>query len=290
MNSRNSDRYRWTAFGLVFLLTIILCSNAPAQRSVRSNRPPVPGQMPESKPSLLSIRVDANRITAHISDCPLQNVLQDLADRTGVIFEVRSHDNPLVSVHLDRISLQESIQRIATGSNAIFIYDKSDPQRISMVRLYPRTSPQVQPGIVYLGTGAVIKSNDDIENPEQALKVLAESTKPEMREKAVELLVNAKGADAVKGLMNYISDPAPEIRSAVIEGLAALGAHEALPEILKKLRDANSGVRQSATTAVALLGDARNLKDLKPLSADKDPSVAAAAELAIRKLSAAEKK
>jgi HEAT repeat protein len=90
--------------------------------------------------------------------------------------------------------------------------------------------------------------------------------------------------------MNYISDPAPEIRCAVIEGLAALGAHEALPEILKKLRDANSGVRQSATTAVALLGDARNLKDLKPLSADKDPSVAAAAELAIRKLSAAEKK
>jgi hypothetical protein len=290
MNSRHSDFCRWTSFGLILLLTIVLCPNAPAQRPLRNNRPPVPGPTQENKPSLLSIRVDGDRITAKISDCPLQDVLREFADRTGVIFEVRSHDNPLVSVHLDHIPMQESIQRITSGSNTIFIFDKNNPQRISMVRLFPRTSPPVQPGIIYLGTGAVIKTNEDVETPEQALKVLAESTNPETREKAVEVLVNTKGDDVVKGLMNYISDPAPEIRSAVIEGLAALGAHEALTEILKKLRDANSGVRQSATTAVALLGDAKNIKDLKPLATDKDPSVAAAAELAIRKLSAAEKK
>jgi hypothetical protein len=41
---------------------------------------------------------------------------------------------------------------------------------------------------------------------------------------------------------------------------------------------------------VALLGNSQNIKDLKPLSSDKDVSVAAAAEMAIRKLSATEKK
>ena len=116
------------------------------------------------------------------------------------------------------------------------------------------------------------------------------ANKIEMREKSIEYLVSTKNADAVEALLNLISDPAPEIRVAVIDGLAALNARNALPAIVKKLRDANAGVRQSAATAIALVGDSSNVKDLKPLTSDRDANVVAAVEMAIRKLSAANKK
>jgi len=253
---------------------------------------PPPSQPQTQKPAVLDMHVEENRVTADITDCPLQNALKELADRTGILFEVHSQDNPLVSVHLKRVPLQEAIQRIASGSNILIFYgpDPTAPERITLVRVFPRTNPVPQPTIVYLGTGAVTKSNEDIETPEQALKALQQSSTVEAREKAIDVLVNSKSNAATDALMHSMSDPEPAIRAAAIEGLAALGAHAALPGILKSLRDANPGVRQSATTAVALLGDSKNLKDLKPLTADKDASVAAAAELAIRKLSAVEKK
>jgi HEAT repeat protein len=240
----------------------------------------------------MHMRVDEGTVTAEIANSPLQSVLQELAERTGIVFEVRSQENPLVSIYLYHVSLQEAIQRIASNSDTMFFYDqgKMDPERITLVRIFPRTRSIQQPSLVYLGTGNVTKSNEDIETPEQALEVLGKNASIEARENAIELLVDTKSDTAIKDLMNFMFDPTPEIRAAVIEGLAALGAREALPAILKSLKDAHPGVRQSAATAVALLGTAKNLKDLMPLSSDKDASVAAAADIAIRKLSAELKK
>jgi hypothetical protein len=238
------------------------------------------------------MRAENGRITADITDCPMHKALEELADRTGIIFEVRTQDNPLVSVHLYQVSLQEAIQRIASGSDTMFFYGRGqlEPERITMVRIFPRTNPLQQPSIVYLGTGAVIKGGEDVETPEQALKALEGEASTEVRERAIEVLVSARSKAAIGALMKSMFDPVAEIRVASIEGLAALDARAALPGILRSLRDAHPGVRQSATAAVALLGSARNLKDLRPLTNDKDASVAAAAELAIRKLSAVERR
>ena len=194
-------------------------------------------------------------------------------------------------MHINRIPLQEFIQRVTAGSNAMFFYGQgAESDRITLVRFYPRTAQVQQPAIVYLGTGVVTKTTNTVETADQALQVITGNASIEDRELAIEFLVKTKNDLAIKALMNCISDPAPEIRVASIEGLAAIGASEALPAIIKTLKDEHPGVRQSATTAVALLGSSENLKDLRPLSFDKDPSVAAAAEMAIRKLSATEKK
>jgi hypothetical protein len=233
------------------------------------------------------MRVDDGRVTATITNSPLQKVLQELAERTGVIFEVRSEDNPLVSVNLQKVSIPEAIDRIAPEFNTIFYYDKKQPksERITLVQVFPRKDLGPQPSILYLGTGAVTKSNDDIETEEQALKILEEGTNVEVKEKAVEFLVDAKSDLAIDALIQSISDSEPEIRVAAIEGCAALNVQAALPNILKCLKDHHPAVRQSAATAVALLGTAQNLEDLKPLITDKDAGVAAAAETAVRKLS-----
>jgi len=296
MNSRRLNRRKLLL--LPALTVLSLCPILPAQRGreplqfpTGTNRPSVPksDRSEKSVPAIQKIRVEEGRVTADIVESPMHNVLTELAERTGIIFEVRSQDNPLVSIHLKQVPLGESIQRITSSSDAIFLYGPGSNQ-ITTVRIFPRTAEVQQPSLVYLGSGVVTRSNKTVETPEQALQALSEGASVEDREVGIEILAKTKSDAAVKALMGCISDPSPEIRSAAIEGLAAMDARTALPRILKTLKDDHPGVRQSAVSAVASLGDARNLKDLKPLSFDRDSSVAAAAEIAIRKLSISEKK
>jgi hypothetical protein len=253
----------------------------PAQRS-----PVQPSTVPSQSKGFMKIRVEEGKVTADITETPLHSVLLELAERTGVIFEVRGQDNPLVSIHLQHLLLPEAIQRIVSGSNAIFQFGEGEEAaKLALVRVFPRTVPVQQPAIQYLGTGAVTKRNALVETPEQALQVVVSNASVEDREMAIEMLAKSKSEPGIKALTACVSDPAPEIRVAAIEGLAAMGAQAALPEILKSLKDPHPGVRQSAATAVALLGSANNVRDLRPLISDKDASVATAAEVAIRKLS-----
>jgi hypothetical protein len=292
---KRSNRPR--AFLPALFLVLIVCSPVRAQRGPLPfplNAPQLPGQPPgqmAQNPMILNMRVAEGQVTADIVDCPLQKALQELADRTGIIFELRSHDTPMVSVHLKKVTLEEAIQRITPGHNVLFYYDRDKAEeRITKVRIFPRGGAIQQPAIVYLGSGAVTKTNDDVDTPEQAIKALAENARLEMKEKAIGILVRNKSEAATKALINSLLDPAPEIRAAAIEGLVAFEARDALPGILKGLKDTHPGVRQSAITAVALMGDSKNVQDLKPLSTDKDASVASAADSAIKKLSAGARK
>ncbi|HYK90004.1 MAG TPA: HEAT repeat domain-containing protein [Acidobacteriota bacterium] len=250
----------------------------------------VPPQPTPAFPSYMKVRVDENLVTANVRTTPLQQVLQEIADRTGLVFEVQSQDDPPISINLFRVRIQEAVERIVASDNSIFYYgkDASQQSRIEFVRVFPRINQPQQPSLIYIGTGAITKSgNDTVDSPEDALKVLTDSQNLEARQKAVEVLVAAKGELATLALTAALLDPAPEVRVAAIEGLASLGAHSALPGIIQSLKDKHPGVRQSAITAVALMGDSESIKELKPLSKDRDVSVAAAAEEAIRTLSSA---
>ncbi len=245
-------------------------------------QPPVP-----TGPAYLKMRVEEDHVTAEIRNTPWQRVLEELAARTGIIFQVQTQENPPFSLTLYRVELQEAVERIVGDRNCIYYYGAGANQnRIQFVRVIPRKDIPPQPTIRYIGTGAVTNSGEgEIENADQALKVLAESDNIDARQKAIEFLVADKSDLAYQALAAEVKDAAPEIRVAAIEGLASLGVRSALPQILAALRDSNPGVRQSAVTAVALLGDADNVKQLRPMGRDPDANVAAAAEMAIRKLS-----
>jgi len=243
-------------------------------------------QSQAQKPIVLKMRVVNSLVTADISDCPMQMALQDLADRSGIVFEVRSQDNPLVSVHPNQVDFHEAIQRISPNHNVIFFYDQDKSERIILAQVYPRARPVQQPGLVYLGTGAVTKNNEEVDTPEQALKVLDGNARLEVKVKAINILIQNKSNETIKALAGSLSDPAPEVRVAVIESFVSMGAHSAVPEIVKCLKDPHPTVRQSAIMAIGDLGNDKNIKDLKPLSADKDPSIAAFADMAMKKLAA----
>jgi hypothetical protein len=234
----------------------------------------------------MKIRVEEDHVTADLRDILLHHVLEELAAQTGVVFEIPAQVNPPVSVSFYRVTLQEAIQRIVSGNNSFFYYEPSESagSRIQLVRIFARGKGEAS--LVYIGTGAPTKRAEDaLETPEQALKALEENTNVEKRQKAVEILVSAKGEPAIQGLMKALQDPSVEVKVAVIEGLSAIGVRSALPQFQQALKDSHPGVRLSAVQAIALLGDATNVKDLDPLARDKDASVAAAAQIAIRKLS-----
>jgi hypothetical protein len=304
MKTRERKGNIYMAFSLILLWILILCATAPAQRMGGGGRGgppnmPIPQPQPQPQPQtgqpdtksyILKLHVDEAGVTAEITNCPLQTVLQELAERTGIIFEMRIQDNLPVNLHPNQaVELAEFIKRITSGSNTQFFYSRDESPRIAMVRIFPRTELP-QPSVVYLGTGAVTKSNDDIFNSEQAFRALQENKNVDTREKAINYLVSNKNEGAAEVLMKCVSDPELRIRIAAIDGLAALNARSGLPGIIKSLKDAQASVRQSAAAAVALIGDSANIKDLKPLTSDGDANVVAAAKIAIQKLSATSKK
>jgi len=233
--------------------------------------------------------MEDSRVSADIRNAPLPRVLEELAARTGIIFEVGLQDTAEVSLSLRGVGLREAIERIVAGRNCIYYHGPGEDggEQIRFVRVFPRPGSVQQPSLRYIGTGNRTKTGDDtIENAEQALRALAQSGDVDVRQQAVEFLAATRSGTAEQALVLAAGDPAPEVRAAAIEGLAGLGARNPLHVIVKALRDENPGVRHSAITAIALLGDERNLPDLRRMLRDRDPSVVAAAEVAIRRLSA----
>lgn len=256
----------------------------PAQRSRAGRAQPQP--QPQG-PVTIKVRVDGSYVTADLRNAPLQRALEELAARSGIVFELGLQDTATASVSLYRVELREAIERIASDHDCIYYYgrDAQGQGRLEFVRVFSRAGNVQQPSLVYLGTGAITKSGDDaIDTPEQALKILAGGGDIEARQNAVEVLAASKTDTAAEALAAAAGDPAPEVRAAAIEGLAGLGERSALPIVVQALKDKHPGVRHSAITAVALLGDSRELKYLHPMQEDPDASVAAAAEMAIRRL------
>lgn len=236
----------------------------------------------------MKMRLENQDLTAEIRNTPLQQVLEELAAWSGIVFEIGSEENPRISVNFYRVSVQEAVQRLIGNHNSIIYCDRDDTgqSHLRFVRIFARAQRPTAPSLHYIGTGAVTKRGDDIvDSPEQALAVLAGSPNLVARQKAIEILVASKGPQAVQALKAALTDPVVEIKVGAIDGLASLGAREALSQIVLALKDAHPAVRQSAVLAVALLGDAGNVKDLRPLVKDPDASVAASAEISIQKLS-----
>jgi hypothetical protein len=287
-------KHTWIGLGCLGALFLLPWYAAYAQRGVPQRPIPqrnfpgaaIPAPQP-SGPSSMKLRVEDGVVTAEIRNTPLQTVLEEIAARTGVIFEVQTQEDPPMSLSLFRVEIKEAIQRILGDRDSMFYYGSGGEGALpQLIRVFPRANVPLQPSLRYIGAGTVTKSGSDvIDSPDEALKVLAESKDVDARQKAIEVLIAAKSNVTFEALMVLVTDPAPEIRVAAIEGFASLNARPALPLIVRALKDNHPGVRQSAITAIALLGDAENVKDLRPLAKDPDANVAAAAEVAIRKLS-----
>jgi hypothetical protein len=289
MNPKYPDARRRFGRHFLWLGMMAMALQSFGQGARPQRVPPVTQPNRPEELASMRMRVEGQNLTAQIRATPLQRILEELAARSGVVFEIESQENPKVTISFYRVSLQEAIWRLTGSNNSIAYFDLDETGRNvpRFIRIFSQSLRPQAPSLRYIGTGAITKRGDDvIDNPDQALAVLEESTDLVARQKAIEVLVASNNPAAVSALKVALADPAVEVRVAAIEGLASLGARETLRQILPALKDSHPGVRQSAILAVSLLGDTGNLKDIRPLLRDPDGSVAAAAEMAIRKLSA----
>jgi len=285
---RNQSVHAFPILIFVACAVFLTSESAPAQvqRVVTQRTATAPKS---TAPAFIKIRVVDGRVSAEIRNAPLQDVLEELAARSGIVFEIQTQQNPVVSQIHDKADMAEAIQRIlGDTSDTIFQFtkDSSGQDRIGLVRVFPRGNQLQQPGLRFIGLGKVTKTGEDSpESPEQAATILEESKDLGLRQKAIEVLAMSKSESSTQALIKALSDPAPEIKAAAIDGLASQESSAALPKIVLALKDTHPGVRQSAIAAISLMGNASNVKDLTPLSQDSDANVAMAAEMAIRKLS-----
>ena len=78
----------------VLLVAGVMHGQVRRPRTAAGATQPDPAQVPGS----LTLRVEGAVVTAEIRATPLQRVLEEIAARTGVIFEVSSELNPPVSI------------------------------------------------------------------------------------------------------------------------------------------------------------------------------------------------
>ena len=114
-------------------------------------------------PTVLTMQIKDGKVSASVRAAPLQKVLEELAAHSGIVFEVQSQDNPLISIALQEVSLQEAIQRIASADDLIFYHgrDSSGRGAIQLVKAYPRAEVPLQPSIRYIGRGVITKTGED---------------------------------------------------------------------------------------------------------------------------------
>jgi hypothetical protein len=241
-----------------------------------------------NEPASMKLRFENQELVGEIRNTPLQQVLQEIAAWTGVVFEIPTPEDPAVSIAFFHVPVSEAVQRLTAANNSITYYEKDENGRdqVRFVRIFTRAPRPDAPTLHYIGTGAITKRPEDlVDSPEQAISVLTGSANLASRQKAIEVLVNTKTANAIQALTLALKDPSSEIKVSAIEGLTTLGAHDALPQILLVLKDSDPGVRKSAIQAIGLMGEAIHIKELRPLLRDRDSGVTAAAEIAIQRLS-----
>ena len=90
--------------------------------AARAQNPPA---QPPPPPEVLRIRVEADRVTAEIRSSPLRHVLEELAARTGIVFEVATAWNPLISLTLYKVPLQEAL-RVGADQGRPLVVDEPD--------------------------------------------------------------------------------------------------------------------------------------------------------------------
>jgi hypothetical protein len=155
----------WFCWVLLYLATSSVATFGQNQRPPNSRPASAQNQVNNqaSIPLLLRMQIKDGKVNASVRAAPLQKVLEELAARSGIVFQIQSQDNPLVSIVLQEISLQEAVQRIASADDLIFYQgqDASSQNTIQLVKIYPRGEVPLQPSIRFIGSGAITKMGED---------------------------------------------------------------------------------------------------------------------------------
>lgn len=135
----------------------------------------------------------------------------------------------------------------------------------------PAPAPESRPAIA-AQTDAAREKRERVNDPKlvAALTGALADTDRQVREAALQALVEMRDPNVFAPLMQALKDPAPQVRERAAWGLGSLGDPRAVPALIAALEDENGQVREHAVVALGRL-DAREA--VAPLiAALKDPN------------------
>ena len=248
------------------------------------------------------IKVEGDQLSVSVNGLPVNQVLQEIAAKTGMVFDVKSDLEREITVKFSNMPLVEGLKRILSPDSFVFEYGKatdSSPSKITKVIVYGTGS----------GTGTKISapagqkraSTDDPgpgpkrvaqqeEEPEaeQSLKDYGELLKdpdPELREEAISDMVDDYGIEALPLLEKaLVGDGNDEVRVAAASAIGGLEEERGIASLAKGLSDTDEDVRMAIVEALGEISSLAILPVLERAAKDSNEEVKEAANYLIEEL------
>ena len=85
----------------------------------------IPGNLGLCHASSLSLKYDSNKLTAHVSGAPLQNVLETLSAECGMsVFLDRSIKSEKIFAEFEKLPLEKAIKKLVNPYNSAVVFSK----------------------------------------------------------------------------------------------------------------------------------------------------------------------
>lgn len=214
------------------------------------------------RPQRAVIQVESGMLTASVREISLIDILDKLADQTGMGFELYAETDRKISANYSRIPLDEGLKRLVSPSSYIIVYTgKNSPSKkadIKKIIVYDKFGGGSGHRIKRQTSRSVVDREEDKKTSAGSIK------KPEK-------------TDAVKSLEAYaeqLNDADSDIREEAISDMADEYEEAALIYLEKALvHDGNDDVRAAAAEEIGELESERGIKVLAKGLNDPDEDV-----------------
>jgi HEAT repeat protein len=269
-----------------------------------------------------TIRVDGSRLSGRVADAPLDRLLREIADQSGLAIHVHGDAGAMITtIDLRGVPLEEGLQRLLRDTAAVFVYaahpdGESTEAALTEIHVYPATARGAVldpipafPRATVATPATIANARRLLDAPERvsrrraardlgrsgdagAVAALSDALEREedaaVRETMVRALDRARSSDAVRALSRAaLTDPDDGVRETAAGALGRTWSETAVLPLLAALGDAQAEVRAAAAAA---LGETWNGGAVEALARAvmADPSVRAreSAARALRRLDA----
>lgn len=259
----------------------------------------------KSRPQGAVIQVENGMLTASVVEIPLIDILDKLADQTGMGFEIYAEADRKVSANYSRIPLDEGLKRLVSPSSYIIIYrGKNSPLKkadINKIIVYDnlngdnghRSKTQAVDRKKHKTQAAALNQTTEEADAEKSLEAYAEQlndTDPEVREEAIGDMVD-KYEDAALVYLEkaLVHDGDTDVRATAAEEIGELDSAEGVTILEKGLSDPDEDVRETVVEALGEIGGKRILPLLQLALRDENEDIREAAADLIEEIEEDEK-
>jgi len=266
----NANRWHWATYPLLTLALIVVAS--------ASSQPGPAVDQGRVRQRAATVEWRQGQLSVTAETVPLSAVIQAVASKAGIeVVELEQYRGE-ISVQFSGLSLHDGLQRLLSDVNYVLIERTSDqeqrPPALTVI-VGGRVRSSSQAIIDCVLAGAIDTSKDGTEDNETALRRALEDPDPNSQALALELIAERDHDNAVPVLVEATQSSIPEVRFRAIDLLVNSQAdgQTILSALGSAVNDQDRDVRLYAIRALAQRGGPDGLAYLQAVLVDPDPGI-----------------